>query len=284
MVGSRRSGGAQRDGRHGQYRVQPRRSEPITGLVRDVHDAPERRVGNDAVAVRSVIDASVGCVPFSLRLLRVMRGRSFELRTGEGEEVLFVLSGAGHLVIGDRHEALEAQTGVALPCGSRYELDNDSVQDMLIVAVALHDPQPASSTARPQPTLSRLAEQEEGSATGERTFRIVSDPERGCASATQFVGYIPVGAAPRHYHLYEEVIYVLDGDGVMHLNDEHTPVHPGTCIHLPPRKLHILENIGPGVMRVLGVFRPAGSPAAAFYPDGTPAHTAGAPHTTSTHQ
>jgi hypothetical protein len=30
-------------------------------------------------------------------------------------------------------------------------------------------------------------------------------------------------------------------------------------------------------MRVLGVFRPAGSPAAAYYPDGTPAQVAGAP-------
>jgi hypothetical protein len=31
---------------------------------------------------------------------------------------------------------------------------------------------------------------------------------------------------------------------------------------------------------VLGVFRPAGSPAAAFYPDGTPAYT-DEPHTAS---
>jgi hypothetical protein len=34
-------------------------------------------------------------------------------------------------------------------------------------------------------------------------------------------------------------------------------------------------------MRVLGVFRPAGSPAAAFYPDGTPAYTADEPHDVS---
>ena len=40
---------------------------------------------------------------------------------------------------------------------------------------------------------------------------------------------------------------------------------------IDPRKLHTLANSGPGIMRVLGVFRPAGSPAAAFYPDGTPA-------------
>jgi hypothetical protein len=33
-----------------------------------------------------------------------------------------------------------------------------------------------------------------------------------------------------------------------------------------------LENTGDALMRVVAVFRPAGSPAAAYYPDGTPAH------------
>ena len=42
-------------------------------------------------------------------------------------------------------------------------------------------------------------------------------------------------------------------------------------MHLPARLVHCLENYGPGEMRVLGVFRPAGSPAEAYYPDGTPA-------------
>jgi mannose-6-phosphate isomerase-like protein (cupin superfamily) len=75
---------------------------------------------------------------------------------------------------------------------------------------------------------------------------------------------------------------VLEGDGVMHLNASQTPVRAGSCIHLPARKLHTLANSGPGVMRVLGVFRPAGSPAAAFYPDGTPAsYIAGEPRTAS---
>jgi hypothetical protein len=35
--------------------------------------------------------------------------------------------------------------------------------------------------------------------------------------------------------------------------------------------VHCLENVGPGEMQVLGVFRPAGSPAEAYYPDGTQA-------------
>jgi quercetin dioxygenase-like cupin family protein len=256
----------------------------VSGLVRDATEAPERRVGNDAVAVREVIGAADGCEVFSLHVLRAVRGRSFERATGDAEEVLFVLRGAGDLIVDEHHHGLAPETGVALAPGSRYEFANDSDEDMVIVAVALHDPDVAAAASPLQPSLSRLADAEEGSATADRTFRIVSDPARGCASATQFVGYIPVGAAPRHYHLYEEVIYVLDGNGVMHMNGEETPLHEGSAIHLPPRKLHTLENSGPDVMRVLGVFRPAGSPAAAFYPDGTPASYAGEPQTTHTNR
>jgi oxalate decarboxylase/phosphoglucose isomerase-like protein (cupin superfamily) len=42
-------------------------------------------------------------------------------------------------------------------------------------------------------------------------------------------------------------------------------------VHLPARLVHCLANTGTADLRVLGVFRPAGSPAAAYYPDGTTA-------------
>ncbi|HWX10247.1 MAG TPA: cupin domain-containing protein, partial [Gaiellaceae bacterium] len=99
----------------------------------------------------------------------------------------------------------------------------------------------------------------------------LATPDVGCASVTQFVGYIPVGRAPDHFHKYEEVIYVLEGEGSLYIDGESAPLRPGSCIHLPARIVHCLENDGPGVMQVLGVFRPAGSPAEAYYPDGTPA-------------
>ena len=86
---------------------------------------------------------------------------------------------------------------------------------------------------------------------------------------TQFVGYIPVGRAPDHFHNYDEVVYVLEGEGALHIAGESAPLRAGTCVHLPARLVHSLENVGPGSMRVLGVFRPAGSPAEAYYPDGT---------------
>ena len=251
--------------------------DAVTGAVRDASSVPERRVGNDCAAVREVLGEAIGCTPFTLRVLRCVRGRSMQRETGAADELLFVLEGQGTLLTDDGPWDLEPQSGVQLLAGSRYELENERAEDLVLVGVALHEPLAAPEGTAPT-TLSRLADAQAQLATAARTFRIVFDPDGGCATATQFVGYIPVGAAPTHYHLYEEVIYVLDGNGVMHMNDEHVPLRAGSCIHLPARKLHTLENSGPGVMRVLGVFRPAGSPAEAYYPDGTPAY-AGEPAT-----
>jgi mannose-6-phosphate isomerase-like protein (cupin superfamily) len=61
--------------------------------------------------------------------------------------------------------------------------------------------------------------------------------------------------------VYDEVIYVVEGVGTLHMDGKSTPIAPGSCIHLPPRIPHSLENHGPGPMRVLGVFHPAGDPA-----------------------
>jgi quercetin dioxygenase-like cupin family protein len=98
--------------------------------------------------------------------------------------------------------------------------------------------------------------------TGDRKFRVLFGPGRDCAAATQFVGEIPPGLAPEHSHPYDEVVLVLQGSGVAHLDGVDRELAAGTCLHLPPRLRHCLENTGPQMMRVLGVFHPAGSPAA----------------------
>ena len=232
--------------------------------------------------MREVIGSADGCDLFTLRVLRTVAGRSFERSSGETDELLFVVAGSGQLITADGEHQLEPETGALVAGGQRYEIDNIGPADLLIVAVSLHDPLAADGDGEARTQVSRVADQAAQTATADREFRIVFDPDNGCGSATQFVGYIPIGAAPAHYHLYDEVIYVLEGEGVMHMNASQTPLRAGSCIHLPARKLHTLANSGPGVMRVLGVFRPAGSPAAAFYPDGTPAsYIASEPKTAS---
>jgi quercetin dioxygenase-like cupin family protein len=142
-----------------------------------------------------------------------------------------------------------------------------------MVAVEVADPAPeVPSDARRRIPVRRLADQQSQDATTEREFRIVADPSTGLRSATHFVGYIPTARAPEHFHTYDEVIYVLDGEGVLHTAVGQRPLTAGSEIELPARTVHCLENTGDDVMRVVAVFRPAGSPAAAYYPDGTPAH------------
>ena len=63
-----------------------------------------------------------------------------------------------------------------------------------------------------------------------------------------------------HSHTYDEVVYVIEGQGVLHLDGKQTPIAGGTCMHLPPLVEHCLENTGANKMRVLGVFDPQGNP------------------------
>ena len=49
--------------------------------------------------------------------------------------------------------------------------------------------------------------------------------------------------------------------GIAHIAGKQTPIGPGSCFHLPPEEVHCIENTGPAVMRIMGVFHPSGSPA-----------------------
>ena len=55
---------------------------------------------------------------------------------------------------------------------------------------------------------------------------------------------------------------VLEGRGRMWGGRSRTAIGRGSCVFLPRRQVHCVENLGPGPLRLLGVFYPAGSPAA----------------------
>jgi mannose-6-phosphate isomerase-like protein (cupin superfamily) len=111
----------------------------------------------------------------------------------------------------------------------------------------------------------RFADQEELVADENRTFRYLVNEDAGCADVTQFLGIVKPCRAPDHSHPYDEVGYIVEGRGLAHVGGESTPVGPGSCFHLPPREVHCIENSGPGLMRILGVFYPSGSPASRTY-------------------
>ena len=65
-----------------------------------------------------------------------------------------------------------------------------------------------------------------------------------------------------HNHPYDEVVYVVEGEGVLHWEDgTDVPVRAGSCIFFPRLVFHSLENTGTTELRIMGVIRPADSPA-----------------------
>jgi quercetin dioxygenase-like cupin family protein len=226
--------------------------------------APEAS-DDDIVAVRGLFDASCGCRTFSQRILHFSADSSAPRSDSASDEVLYILAGRGRAGLGG--ETCELHVGTALYVGAGTSWSVDGADELSVLSVLIHDPQPGSATH----AALDLAEREAGGATAGRQFRLLATPEVGCASVTQFVGYIPPGRAPDHFHKYDEVVLVLAGEGALHIGGESAPLRPGSAVHLPARIVHSLENAGPGEMQVLGVFRPAGSPAEAYYPDGTQA-------------
>jgi len=226
--------------------------------------------------VRRTLGPSTGFAALEQALLECAPGRTGPIAVGPAEETLFVLSGCGTVHVGAVAHELEPEVGIYLSPGSEFELENAGPEALQVVAVRIPEPEPAiSGPGDVSSAVRRLADQELETATTQREFRIVVDPDSGLRSATHFVGYIPMARAPDHFHTYDEVIYVLDGQGVMRAGDFEQALVPGSCIQLPARTVHCLENTGADPMRVVAVFRPAGSPAAAFYPDGTPAYQDG---------
>jgi mannose-6-phosphate isomerase-like protein (cupin superfamily) len=208
------------------------------------------------------VTALVTCAEFEQRLLR-FDGESGERRDDERDEVLYVLEGSAMATVGGETRELAPGTGVFVARDTPWRVD--SADSLLLLSVLVEGPLEATSSH------AVVAAGERGTATAGREFTLLARPEYGCASVTQFVGHIPPGRAPDHFHRYDEVIYVLAGEGAFHVGGESASLRPGTAIHLPARLVHCLENFGPGEMRVLGVFRPAGSPAEAYYPDGSTA-------------
>jgi quercetin dioxygenase-like cupin family protein len=216
-----------------------------------------------AGGVARLFDAARGCETLSQRIIRYS-GTTAERCDDEDDELLYVLEGEGRVSLDGEAHPFAPGTAVFVPRGTRSAFAVDGATKL--VSVLVHDPEPAGA-----PAVVDLATAEKRGATAGREFVLGAGTENGCRSATQFVGLVPPGRAPDHFHTYDEVVYVLDGEGTLEIGGERAPLAPGSCVHLPARLVHCLTNDGGSTLRLLGVFRPAGSPAEAYYPDGTPA-------------
>ena len=236
----------------------------MPGYVVSESAVPARTAEGDTASVRLAVDASVGCERLEQRVVRFAPGRSAERGLDDRQEVLYVAEGVGKLHLNGHVYELEPDMGVYVAAGDRYVVESLGSGELLAVSVTAPREDASGANGDRQPTV-RYEDRPVLPAGKDREFRYLVNREIGCRDVTQFVGTIPPGRAPLHSHVYDEVVYVIEGEGVLHIGGEETAIGPGSCMHLPPLEPHCLENTGSGPMRVLGVFHPAGDPASRAY-------------------
>ena len=225
--------------------------------VRGPEQVPRRPVA-PGVTVRELLSDADGCRGLHQRRLSLAGGAVITGSAAGRGEAWYVIGGSGTLDAGAYGTAiLEPGTAVWMGESLSYECLARPEADLEVLAVVVRAGS-AGQADRPAwqvVTLDACAPER----TGEREFRVLLSAG---LTITQFAGLIPPGRAPAHQHDYDEVVHVLAGHGVVHLSGNQTEIGPGTSIYLPPQVPHCLENTGQDLLQVLGVFHPAGSPAA----------------------
>jgi mannose-6-phosphate isomerase-like protein (cupin superfamily) len=225
------------------------------------------------------IGKATGAQAISLRILEFGPGLSPGLRNAECDEVLYMPEGpdgsvdhsACTLFIEGQAYKIAPQTGIYIRAGQILTVENRGAQEALFVSSQCPEPvssgeilapliKPSRNSSEAEtPPVVRLADRKAVS-TSDRWYRVLVDDEVGSTQVTQFAGSIPPGRAPDHFHNYEEVLFILRGEGRMWAGHTSTSIGAGSCIYLPREQLHCVENTGQNELLLLGVFYPAGSP------------------------
>ena len=224
-----------------------------------MHDGAPEVVGS--LKIWNRIGKATGADAISLRVLEFEPGKSPELHSDEFDEVLYVLDGNCAVVIDSNAYEVGPETGVYVRPGQTLSVDNPGPD--LVRIVSSQTPAKPAHASEQTPPIVKLADRR-ALPTADRWYRVLVDDEVGSKQVTQFVGSIPPGRAPDHFHEYEEVLFILRGEGRIWAGEDSTLIGPGSCVYLPRRQVHCVENTGTGELRLLGVFYPAGSPAVRY--------------------
>jgi quercetin dioxygenase-like cupin family protein len=182
----------------------------------------------------------------------------------ECDSLLFTFAGSGSITLGSETFPLAAGTAGLVLAGEEAQLQAESAV-LAVICATIGSESDRHAPIGPRELVAALDNARSEKATGARSFQILFGPHNGSTRATLFAGYIPPGKAPWHYHLYDEIVWVPDGPGRLHIGDSTEELGPGSTFRLRPRQVHIVENLSASAeMTVIGIFTPAGSPSAAY--------------------
>jgi len=227
------------------------------------------------------VGRATGAHAISLSVMEFAPGTSPAMQNSDCDQILYLLNeevgarGNGWLAnIDGRSYEISADSGIYIRPKQTFAINNRSSDRLTIISSQCPDPDRAPLFID-EPAVQSVAESGNGSAivrlsdqkaqpTADRWYRVLIDERVGSTQVTQFVGSIPPGRAPDHFHQYEEVLFILRGEGRMWAGESNTAIAAGSCIYLPKGQVHCVENTGAGELRLLGVFYPAGSPSVRY--------------------
>lgn len=219
------------------------------------------------LAYCTVISPQTGALFLSQFYAEASAGASPVMVSHDRDTVLFVLAGDGEIEISGRRFALQPLTGVSIRSGETYRIHNPGSNTIRFFiwngpgcdALEFAD---AMSVDFESAYPNRIAEIDPAQrhAMAERFYQILINREHGSDMMTQFIGNVPQSKAEPHRHLYEEVLIVLDGDGMVWTEKLKTAIGPGDVLFLPRKQIHSLQCLSPGGLNLVGVIYPGDNP------------------------
>ena len=218
------------------------------------------RVSSDGMIVPAAGSA------LAVETVSLASAESLEVAPSEDDSMLLVFSGHGMVSAADGH-AVHPGAAVLVLAGETARLTAGE-EGLTAVRASIGPAADRHAPLGPRETIVATERVEAGSATGKRSFQVLFGPHNGSTRATLFVGHVPPGAAPWHFHLYDEIVWIWRGEGRFHTRAGVEPLAAGYAFRITPREVHIVENTSTtDELAVVGLFTPAGSPSAAYLAD-----------------
>lgn len=220
-----------------------------------------------ALAYCAVISPQSGSLFQSQFYVEADGGVSPVIAAGDRHTVLFIVEGEGEVGISGRRFAVRPQTGVYIRPGEAFQVlipENDRMRLFVWNGPGGEDLE--FLDAMPENFMdghpNRVAEIDPAQrhAMAERYFQLLINREHGSDVMTQFIGNIPLSKAEPHRHLYEEVLIVLEGAGVVWTESRKTAVGPGDVLFLPRKQIHSVQCSSPEGLDLVGVIYPGDNP------------------------
>jgi quercetin dioxygenase-like cupin family protein len=201
--------------------------------------------------------------PLALANVRLEAGEGVAIGGSDRDSLLYVFEGSGSLSTATGSALVPGSAALVL-AGEQAEVEAGAAGLGAILATVGPEAD-RHAPFGPREKLAGRGDAQTSAATGSRSFQILFGPHNGSTRATLFVGLVPPGRAPRHYHQYDEIVWIPEGPGRLHLGDDIEDLEAGAAFRLRPREVHIVENASRDrELTIVGVFTPAGSPAAAY--------------------